>query len=225
MSIFSMQSIDGLLQQYGYGAVFAGVMLESIGLPLPGESLMIAAAVYAATTHHLSIFILVPVAAAGAITGDQIGYFVGRWIGFRVLARWGRKIGLSDERLNLGRYLFRRYGGAVVFFGRFVAVLRTFAALLAGATRMPWHTFLLWNALGGITWTSLYGSGAYVLGDAVERISGPAGMVLAVVGGVALLCAFIFVKRNESRLLEQARKEMAQQPDRMEQKQKQPVTG
>ncbi|PPQ29663.1 DedA family protein [Rhodopila globiformis] len=208
MSIFPLHTLDSLFQEFGYGAIFGGVLLESTGLPLPGESLMIAAALYAATTHHLDIFILVPVAAAGAICGDQIGYFVGRWIGYRLLAHWGRKIGLTDERLGLGRYLFRRYGSVVVFFGRFVAVLRTFAALLAGANRMPWHSFLLWNALGGIGWTSLYGFGAYALGHAMERISGPLGIVLAVVAGAAILAAVIFVKRNETRLLEDARQDM-----------------
>jgi membrane protein DedA with SNARE-associated domain len=208
MSTFPLQTLDGLFHDYGYGVIFAGVLLESTGLPLPGESLMIAAALYAATTHHLNIFVLVPLAAAGAICGDQIGYFIGRWIGYRMLARWGRKLGLTEERLELGRYLFRRYGAFVVFFGRFIAFLRTFAALLAGANRMPWHSFLLWNALGGICWTSLYGFGAYMLGNAVERISGPLGIALAMIAGVAILAAAIFVKRNETRLLEEARRDM-----------------
>jgi membrane protein DedA with SNARE-associated domain len=208
MSIFPLQALDSLFRDYGYGAIFGGVLLESTGLPLPGESLMIAAALYAATTHHLDIFILVPVAAAGAICGDQIGYFIGRWIGYRVLARWGRKLGLTEERLELGRYLFRRYGPFVVFLGRFVAILRTFAALLAGANRMPWHSFLLWNALGGICWTSLYGFGAYLLGNAVERVSGPLGIALAVIAGIAIVAAVIFVNRNETRLLNEARQDM-----------------
>jgi membrane protein DedA with SNARE-associated domain len=208
VSLISFHALDGLLKHYGYATVFVGVMLESTGLPLPGESLMIAAAIYTATTHHLNIFVLVPIAAAGAIGGDQIGYFVGRWIGYRVLARWGHKLGLTEERLELGRYLFRRFGGRVVFFGRFVAILRTLAALLAGANRMPWHIFLLWNALGGVGWTCLYGFGAYVLGDAAKQVSGPVGIVLAVVGGVALLTGLWLIKRNEHRLLEEARHDM-----------------
>jgi membrane protein DedA with SNARE-associated domain len=212
MSILSLHALTHLLQQYGYSLIFVGIMLESIGLPLPGESLMIAAAIYAATTHQLDIFILIPVAAAGAISGDQIGYFIGRWIGYRVLAHWGSKLGLTEERLHLGRFLFRKYGGGIVFFGRFVAFLRTFAALLAGANRMPWHTFLLWNSLGGISWTSLYGFGAYVLGDVAKRVSGPMGIGLVVVGGAALIGALVFVKRNESRLLEDARQEMMREP-------------
>jgi membrane protein DedA with SNARE-associated domain len=203
-----LETLDNLFRDYGYATVFAGIMLESTGLPLPGESLMIAAALYAATTNHLDIFILVPLAAAGATCGDQIGYFIGRWVGFRVLVRWGRKLGLTEDRLNLGRYLFRRYGGAVVFFGRFVVILRNLAGLLAGANRMPWHSFLLWNALGGIGWTSLYGFGAYLLGDAVERISGPLGIGLAIAGGAAVVAIFIFIERNESRLMEEARRDM-----------------
>ena len=206
-----LHALEGLLQTYGYGVIVLGIMLESMGLPLPGESLMIAAALYAAATHHLNIFILVPLAAAGAIAGDQIGYFIGRSIGFRVLARWGQKLGLTTDRLELGRYLFRRYGAAVVFFGRFVAVLRTFAAVLAGANRMPWHTFLLWNGLGGIGWTSLYGFGAYVLGNAAERLSGPIGIALGVIGAVFVVAAVILVHRNENCLLQDARKEMKNQ--------------
>ena len=203
-----MHWLDHLFSEYGYAVVGIGVMLEATGLPLPGESLMIAAALYAAATHRLDIFVIVPVAAVGAIVGDQIGYFIGRSIGFRVLARWGRQIGLSEERLELGRYLFRRYGGRVVFLGRFVAVLRTFVALLAGANQMAWHSFLMWNALGGVGWTSLYGFGAYVLGDAVKRVSGPVGLAMAVVGAIALVCGLVFVKRNERRLLDEARTEM-----------------
>jgi membrane protein DedA with SNARE-associated domain len=208
MSVAGFHSFHNLFEQYGYVAVFLGILLESTGLPLPGESPMIAAALYAAGTHRLDIQVLVPLAAAGAICGDQIGYFLGRWIGYRLLARWGRNVGLSDERLELGRFLFRKYGAGVVFLGRFVAFLRTFAALLAGANRMPWHNFLIWNALGGIGWTALYGFGAYGLGDAAKRIRGPMGIGLAVVGGLALLAIVVFVHRNERRLIEDARREM-----------------
>jgi membrane protein DedA with SNARE-associated domain len=208
MSVFSFHAMDQLFQDYGYGAVFTGVLLESTGLPLPGESLMIAAALYASTTHKLSIVPLVASAALGAILGDQIGYFIGKSLGFRLLARWGQKIGLTEERLELGRYLFRRYGGLVVFLGRFVAILRTFAALLAGANQMAWHTFVVWNALGGICWTSLYGFAAYAIGDAMKRITGPIGIVVGVLGAIVLVAGFIYVKRNERRLIEAARQDI-----------------
>ncbi len=208
MSLFSLHALEGLIHQYGFPVIFVCILLESIGLPLPGESLLIAVALYAASTHHLNIFIIVPLAAAGAICGDQIGYGIGRSIGYRVLARWGRKIGLTGERLDLGRFLFRKYGGGIVFFGRFVAILRTFAAILAGANRMPWHTFLLWNALGGVGWTCLYGFGAYALGDAAKHLRGPVGIGMGVFGGAALLAAIIFVHRNQTRLMADATREM-----------------
>lgn len=200
--------VEHALQHYGYAAIGVTLLLESMGAPLPGESMMMAAALYAATTHKLAIGWIIPVAATGAIAGDQIGYLIGWWAGFPVLRRWGAKVGLSEERLELGRYLFRRHGAKVVFFGRFVVVLRTFAALLAGANRMAWPQFLLWNALGGLAWTCLYGLGAYGLGNAVQRISGPVGIVFAIVGAAALVAAFLFLKRNEKRLTADAMADM-----------------
>lgn len=206
--MIALQPLDHLLATYGYAAVTVLLMLESLGIPLPGEGLMIAAAVFAAATHQLNIGLLILAAAAGAIAGDQIGYAIGRWVGFRVLRRWGRRIGISDARLELGRYLFRRYGGRIVFLGRFVAFMRTFVALLAGANRMPWHSFLLWNGLGGVCWTALYGIGAYALGEAARKVSGPLGIALGIAGAAALIASFAFVKRNETRLMAEAHKEM-----------------
>ncbi len=180
------------------------VMLESMGAPLPGESLLIGTALYCAATHRLEIGWVIAVAIAGAIMGDNFGYLIGRSLGFRLLARWGRHVGLSDDRLTLGRYLFRRHGGKVVFFGRFIAILRTFAALLAGANRMPWPSFLLYNALGGIGWAGGYSLAAYLFGSQMERISGPLGLAIGIVATVAVGSAFVFLKRNEKRLTEDA---------------------
>ncbi len=212
MSFFSLHALQHLLHEYGVVTIFAGIMLESLGVPLPAESLLIAAAIYAATTHKLSILALIGAAALGAIAGDQIGYFIGRWIGYPALKRFGKRLGLTEERCDLGRYLFHRYGGRIVFFGRFVAFLRTFAALLAGANRMGWRSFLVWNAAGGICWTCLYGFGAYLLGDAAKRISGPVGVTLAIIGGAGLIAALVFVKRNQKRLMEEAKKDMERSP-------------
>jgi membrane protein DedA with SNARE-associated domain len=179
-------------------------MLESMGAPLPGESLLIGTALYCAATHKLNIVWVIVVAIIAAIMGDNFGYLIGRSVGFRVLSRWGRHIGLTQERLTLGRYLFRRHGGKVVFFGRFIAILRTFAALLAGANRMPWHVFLLYNTLGGIGWAGGYSLSAYLLGRQMEKISGPLGIFFAVVAAVVLGGTFLFLKRNEKRLTEEA---------------------
>jgi membrane protein DedA with SNARE-associated domain len=205
MPHFPDHAFIGLLHTYGAAAIFLIIMLESIGMPLPGESLLVGTAIYAATTHRLAITTLVPAAAAGAICGDQIGFLIGRAIGFAALRRFGPWLHLTEERLELGRFLFQRYGGRIVFFGRFVAFLRTFAALLAGANQMPWRRFLLWNALGGICWTSFYGFGAYLLGDAAKRVSGPIGLALAVVGATALIGGLVYVKRNETRLIRHIR--------------------
>ena len=199
-----MHHLDQLLAHYGYGLIGLVVMLESMGAPLPGESLLIGTAIYCATTHKLDIWLVIPVAIAGAVMGDNLGYLIGRSLGFRALARWGRHVGLTEERLTLGRYLFRRHGGKVVFFGRFIAILRTFAALLAGANRMPWPGFLLWNALGGVCWAGGYTLAAYLLGSQVEKISGPIGIVFGIVATIVIVSAFLFLKRNEKRLTEEA---------------------
>lgn len=209
--MFLIHHLDHLLQHYGYGFVGLIVMLESMGAPLPGESLIIATAIYCATTHRLDIVWVIAVAITGAIMGDNFGYLIGRSIGFRMLARFGRHIGLNDQRLRLGRYLFRVHGGKVVFFGRFIAVLRTFAALLAGANRMPWHTFLIYNALGGIGWAGGYGLGAYMLGQEAKKLSGPIGIVIGIIAAGAVIAAVLFLKRNEHRLTQEAEQASSQQ--------------
>ncbi len=207
---FGREAMDHLLGEYGYGVVFAVIGLEAMGAPLPGESLIIAAAIYAATTGRLGIVGVVGAAIAGAIMGDNFGYLIGRWAGFPLLRRYGRHVGLTDRRLTLGRYLFDRQGPKVVFFGRFIAILRTFAALLAGANRMDWRSFLLWNAVGGIVWATLYGTGAYLLGDLITRITGPLAIVLGGAGAVVVVVAVILLRRNESRLEDKAEQAMAE---------------
>lgn len=201
--------LAGLIQTYGYGLVGGVLFFESMGVPLPGESLLIAAALYAATTGGLDIGWVVLAAIVGAVLGDNAGYLIGRGAGARVLARYGGRVGLTEHRLRLGRYLFARYGGVVVFFGRFVAFLRTFAALMAGANRMPWGRFLVWNALGGIVWAGGYGFGAYLLGGRVHAVAGPVGFALAAAAAAALGGAVLFVRRHEARLQEEAERAIA----------------
>jgi membrane protein DedA with SNARE-associated domain len=192
------------IHHYGYGAVALAVGLESIGVPFPGEATLIAAAVYAGTTGRLDIALVIVAAASGAIVGDNIGFWIGREAGFRLLSGYGHYVRLTPERLRLGRWLFRRHGGKVVFFGRFVSILRTFAALLAGANRMSWPRFLLYNAAGGIVWTMLYGLGAYFLGQQLDRIAGPVGTAFAAAAVAALAAGFAVLRKNEARLEEEA---------------------
>ena len=140
-------------------------------LPLPGETILVGAALLAGTTGQLSIIAVVVAAAAGAIVGDGIGYAAGRRFGLPMLEKYGHYIHLDKDRLLIGRYLFFQYGSVVVFVGRFVAVLRMFAALLAGANRMPWGRFTFFNVSGGICWASSFGFGAHAVGTAIYKIS------------------------------------------------------
>src|SRR5260221_6276374 len=130
-------ALISLIPVYGPWIIFGIVALESAGVPLPGETILVAAALLAATTGQISIVVVVLASAAGAIVGDGTGYMVGRRIGLPFLHKYGRYIRLDGNRLLIGRYLFLRFGSAVVFFGRFIAVLRMFAAFLAGGSDNP----------------------------------------------------------------------------------------
>ena len=195
------------LATYGYLAVFAFVGIESLGIPFPGETMLLTAAIYSGTSGNLSIAFVVAAAATGAIFGDNIGFGIGHWGGYRLLVRYGKYIRLDQARLKVGRYLFYRHGGKVVFFGRFVSVLRTYAAFLAGVNRMPWGRFLVYNASGGIVWATLYGGGAYYLGREIVSLGRPIGIGLAVAAAIVIVAAFIFIRRSESRLEEKAEAE------------------
>ena len=191
-------AIHDLVQTYGLWLVFALIMLESMGLPLPGETALVSAAIYAGATHGIGIGSVIAVAVFAAVVGDNLGYMIGRTIGFGLLVRFGRYIRLDEARMKVGQYLFLLHGGKIVFFGRFVAFLRAFAALLAGANRMAWPRFLLMNALGGVCWAGLFGLGAYIFGQQIEQLAGPVGVVLLVIGiGLAITGAFFFRKHEK----------------------------
>jgi membrane protein DedA with SNARE-associated domain len=136
--------------------------------------------------------------------GDNIGYWFGREFGYRFLERHGGKVGLGPEKLRLGQYLFHKWGGAIVFFGRFVALLRILAALLAGANRLPAGRFFLYDAAGGLLWAAAFGFGAYYLTAGFQKLRGPLatfGVVGALVGVLAL---WRYYKINEARLQREA---------------------
>jgi membrane protein DedA with SNARE-associated domain len=210
---FLARNLDSVLATYGYLAVFFFVGIESIGVPVPGETMLVTAAIYAGTTGRLSIFWVIVASSAGAIVGDNIGYVIGRTGGYRLLKRYGRYIRLEENRLRLGQYLFHKHGPKVVFFGRFVSVLRIFAAFLAGVNQMHWRRFLIFNAAGGIIWSTIYGVAAYLLGQQLLRLSGPVDAALAVAGVIVIVAAIVFLRRNEARLQREADEAM---PGRVE---------
>jgi membrane protein DedA with SNARE-associated domain len=203
MEFFSPHHLIQLLHAYGNVVLAVVVGMESLGLPLPGETLLIAAAVLAATTHQLNIVLVIISAALGAIIGQLIGYAIGWGVGFRLLRRYGRYIGLTDRRLAYGRALFRRHGVKVVVASRFIVLLRTLAALLAGANRMPWGRFMAANVVGSVVWSTVYGFGAYLLGHEAKQVAGPLAIGIGAIVVVALLAAGIYARRREHQMLAQ----------------------
>ncbi|MEI2735347.1 MAG: DedA family protein [Rhodoblastus sp.] len=208
MNLFDPANIPALLSAYGYGLVLAVVALESAGVPLPGETVLVSAAVYAGTTHDLKIAGVIGAAAAGAIVGDNIGFWIGREAGPPILERFGDLVGLDARRRKLGQYLFLRHGGAIVFFGRFVAFLRAFAALLAGVNRLEPVRFFAFNAAGGIAWATIFGLGGYALGASFHRIAGPFGVAMLALAIAALIAGWRFYRHHEERLLDEAERAM-----------------
>jgi membrane protein DedA with SNARE-associated domain len=197
-------ALISLIPICGPWIIFGIVAIESAGVPLPGETTLVASALFSAATGEINIVAVVLAAAAGAIVGDGVGYVIGRRLGLPFLRRYGRHIRLDDDRLLIGRYLFFQYGNAVVFFGRFIAVLRMFAALLAGANSMPAARFFFFNITGGVCWACLFGFGAYALGAEIYRISGTLSVIslgLFIAAGYALS---IFIRRNEVTLRRRA---------------------
>jgi membrane protein DedA with SNARE-associated domain len=193
--IASLINIDQLIQSFGYPLLFLAVMGESSGVPIPGETALIASAVLA-SQGKLRIEWVIPLAALGAIVGDNIGYMIGRRGGRWLLERPGRFHRQRLEALSNGETFFERHGPKAVFLGRFVLGLRIWASWLAGATHMRWRSFFLWNALGGICWAMAIGLLAYFLGtqagNAIQTFGlFGLGAVLTIAGG-----AFVWHRRH-----------------------------
>ncbi|MFZ0649635.1 MAG: DedA family protein [Pseudolabrys sp.] len=186
-----------LIQTYSYWAIGGIVALETV---------LVAAAIYAGTTHDLEILFVIVAAATGSILGNIVGFWIGREGGYRLLLRYGHYVRLTERKIKLGQYLFLRHGGKIVFFSRFVAVLRAVAALLAGANRMNWSRFLLANAASGVVWATLYGVGAYYLGKEAHFLTKYTGLAVAVAAIMLLGGAIILVRRQGARLETEAEK-------------------
>ena len=191
--------LNGFLVSIGYLAVAFFVGIESLGVPFPGETMLITAAVFAAT-GHLSIVGVILAAIIGAVVGDNIGFGIGWYGGYPILRRYGKYVRLDQAKLKVGRYIFMRHGAKVVFLGRFVSVLRTYAAFLAGTNHMRWGRFLVANALGAIVWATLYGVGAYLASATIAKLNTPVAIALGVLAVVVIVLAGVFVRTNIKRL-------------------------
>lgn len=152
------------LSEYGYAALFVGVFLEGFGIPAPGQSLIIASALFAAQ-GRLNLALVLSLAWAAAVLGDNLGFAIGHFGGRRLVVRHGRYIGLRDHHLQRVEAFFDRYGGVVVAFARFFEVLRQLNGVVAGSIGMRWWHFLLYNAAGAALWVALWGYLVYRLGQ------------------------------------------------------------
>jgi membrane protein DedA with SNARE-associated domain len=197
-------NIGHLISSNGYWVLFVLVAAESLGVPLPGETALIIAGSYAGTTHHLNPWLIWVLASAAAIFGDNLGYWIGDKGGYALARRYGPRVRLDERKLKIARYLFDRHGAKVVFFGRFVSVLRTYAAFLAGTSKMRWRLFLPANAAGGIIWAGAYTLASYLAGAALQRASGIITWALVGAAIIAIAGVVLVFRRQMRRLAARA---------------------
>ena len=202
MPVFSVLTFVENHSSWALVLLFVLLTLESFGLPVPGETALIACAVLA-SQGSLAIEVVLVVAIAAAIIGDNLGYWTARKGGRAVLLRYRITREYSEKYLPRGERFFARHGGKAVFFGRFVAVLRVTAAWIAGLSHMHWYRFLLWNAAGGIVWATLVGLISYYLGDKAAEAIGRYGLFAA--GGAIVLAGlgFLVVRKLEERVMDE----------------------
>jgi membrane protein DedA with SNARE-associated domain len=193
-----------LILTYGYLAVFGLITAEYLGVPLPGETALIVAAAYAGHTHRLSVWLIFVLAVMAAVLGDYLGYLAGLKGGYRLLLRWGPVIGLDHAKIKAGRYVFDRHGGKVVFISRFVTVLRTYAAFVAGTNRMRWGRFSLFNVAGGVAWAVIYTFVPYHGGQLLARLSTFATIIGLAVAAVMVTVVTLLIRRGAARLTARA---------------------
>jgi membrane protein DedA with SNARE-associated domain len=190
--------VTKLLLDYGLFLLFVLVALESTGVPLPGETALIAASVLASQGHYSIVWVIV-LAAAGAIIGDNAGYWIGRKGGRALLRRIPYLRDYFERILPPAERFFEKHGAKAVFLGRFVSLLRVTAAWLAGISHMPWWRFLFWNAAGGIIWATAFGIVAYYSGraaaDAINQYGLYAGIALIVVIAIGIVGVHVWRKR------------------------------
>ena len=178
----SLQLIEHYMLVYGYWAVFFGVMLENAGIPVPGETILLIAGYFAATGEfHIALVMLI--AATGAVIGDNIGFAIGHHYGRGILLRFGRFLFLTPKRVKHMEDYFRDHGNKTILVARFITGLRVFAALLAGASKMPWRVFFMYNVAGAVLWSVVITMLGYLFGQSLPLLVkwvGRSGTILLV---------------------------------------------
>ncbi|HEV2403508.1 MAG TPA: DedA family protein [Candidatus Saccharimonadales bacterium] len=164
-----LQSVAPLLDHYGYGAVALLLVLEDFGIPVPGETTLIAAAIYAGT-GRLNVVLLLVIAVLAAVIGDNIGFAIGHYGGEALIHRYGRYLFLNKRRFNSARDFFNRHGGVIVVFARFFEGLRQLNGIIAGTSDMRWQLFLVYNVIGAALWAGTWITFGYVAGNHIATI-------------------------------------------------------
>jgi membrane protein DedA with SNARE-associated domain len=201
-----MLSIAHLIHVYGLFVVAVVIGLESVGIPFPGETVLIIASVDAGTKHDLNIASVILTAAGASIIGRMIGYVIGREFGYWLLLRYGGYLQITESRIKLGQYLFLRHGGKIILIAQFLPVMRSIAGILAGANRMPWPHFMLTNIIGAFLWATFHGLVAYSLGRQAEHLAGWMVFVLGLGFLILIVVATVFLGRHETQLTAEAEK-------------------
>ncbi len=199
--------LSEFVAHYGYLAVFGLILFQTVGIPLPGEAALIAAAVYAQHTHKLDVIDIILISALATSLGGVMGYWIGRRGGYPLLMRHGHHVGLNPARMRLGEYLFQFHGGKILLFGRVIAVLRTYQSVLAGIYRMPFRRFVAFSGLGALLWAAAIGYGAYGFGGLFNRVAGVLAWGTLALGLGIMFAIAIYLKRQENVL--QARADAA----------------
>jgi membrane protein DedA with SNARE-associated domain len=208
--------MSGQLTQFiaahGVWLVAAFIALETIGVPLPAEASLIAAGVFAASTHEIDVGLLIVAGIGAAIVGNVVGFSIGHRFGHDLLMRYGGRVGLTAGRIKIGQWLFLRYGGVFVFVARFLPFLRNMAAILAGANFMEPRKFHVASTLAAVLWVIFYALGAYSFGEAFRNSASPA-LIAAAVGALVIIAAIpLIIVRYEDRLLARAERELPDRP-------------
>ncbi len=207
-----MHAVAQLVHTYGLLVVAGFIGLESVGIPLPGETALVVGSVIAGRTHELNIVAVILTALVASLIGRMIGYMIGAQFGYWLLLRFGSYVGITEKRIKLGQYLFLKHGGAIIIIAQFIPVLRAIAGILAGANRMPWRHFLIASAIGAGLWSAFFGMAAYMFGVQFARLaahgwlfSGPSGWCIFGIAGAILVIGFtVFVGRHEAQLAAKA---------------------
>ena len=191
------------ISSYGVWLVAAFIALESIGIPLPAEAALIAAAFFAAQ-HGLDIWPLITAGIIAAILGEIVGFWIGKRFGRQLLKRYGTRLGLTEGRIKIGQWLFVRYGGGFVFIARFLPFLRNMAAVLAGTNSMAQHSFYFASGTAAAAWITCYGLAAYSFGEAFANLASPAAILLGLAAALIVLAVPALILQYEKRLLAKA---------------------